>query len=90
MKFHLYGSVGGSTHEVVEADSLDEALGMAEEVYDCGLCWQCSSTVELGDVYALLVEDEQGNVLLDETKTPTWQEQALAAAGRRREVTSDL
>lgn len=59
MKYLVIGHVHADTSEVVEAESPDEAIDKAG--LHASLCHQCSNDLNLGEVYAHTVVEDEGS-----------------------------
>lgn len=62
MRYLVVGLIDATNSKVVEASSPDEALELAANDLGCpSVCHQCSSEVEIGDVYGFNVIEDEGS-----------------------------
>lgn len=62
MKYLVVGLIDATNSKVVEASSPDEAVELATNDLGCpSVCHQCSSEVEIGDVYGFNVIEDEGS-----------------------------
>lgn len=63
-KYRVYAIASASKYVgEVEAETVEEAKEKAWEMESCqldSLCWSCSDSLDLGDIYELQVEEEGG------------------------------
>lgn len=85
MATFLVSALMHATHvEEVEADTAEEA---AEKACSESVCHQCSRKVELGDHYATIVSDENGDTVYDDSVPAldcATDEQLAAEVNRRK------
>ena len=63
--YRVCGLVDASTYVTVQAATPEDAREKALEDMSVGLCHQCSRVVTTGDIYDSVVEDADGNVLIE-------------------------
>ena len=67
MKYVVIGVIGASHSQEIEADSIQEAIDKYEG--HSGLCHSCSSEIDLDDQDGILVNDENGEQVYEDTYT---------------------
>tara|TARA_R110002020_G_scaffold213427_1_gene420256 strand:- start:52309 stop:52599 length:291 start_codon:yes stop_codon:yes gene_type:complete len=67
MKYEVVNLLDACVSRTVEANSIEEAIDSIE--YDTNLCHHCAGRVDLEDVGAFIVFDEDGNELYNDTYT---------------------